>query len=308
MIFHFVRYALFVLIPVMFILPGLAGANDTESYGTEKIADGVYLFRSGSQRSLFLVGETGVIVTDPLNQAAAKVYRESISRVTKLPVKYVVYSHYHWDRVSGGQIFKDEGARFVAQEQCTQRFRVNPNPAVVMPDISFADRLDVSVGDMTLEMHYFGPSHGDCLTVLLVEPANLMQVVDMVNPPRASFPVDPNVPHIRPHNLRQFFGAVDGLVAERGVQEIVASRAGTLSDGTVISATGPVIAVREQAAFWSSIFMVVDVADGQGQIGLDSFVKMEAIDLNLFKPYAGYEPKDLPLIMRRFVGYLAMGR
>jgi len=282
MMFRIVLHALFVLIPAMFILPGLAGADDAESYGTEKVADGVYLFRSGAQRSLFLVGETGVIVTDPLNQAAAKAYRESISRVTKLPVKYVVYSHYHWDRVAGGQIFKEEGARFIAQERCTQRFRVNPNPAVVMPDVSFADRLDVSVGDMTLEMHYFGPSHGDCLTVY--------------------------VPHIRPHNVRQFFGAVDNLVAERGVQEIVASRAGMLTDGTMITATGPVIAVRGQAAFWSSIFTVVDVANGQGQIGLDSFVHMEAIDLNLFKPYAGYEPNDLPLIMRRFVGYLAMGR
>ncbi len=308
MIFKIVRHALFVLITATFILPGLVGADDTESYGTEKVADGVYLFRSGSQRSLFLVGETGVIVTDPLNQAAAKVYRESISRVTKLPVKYVVYSHYHWDRAAGGQIFREEGARFISQERCAQRFRVNPNPAVVMPDITFSERLDVNVGDMTLQLYYFGPSHGDCLTVFLVEPANLMQVVDIVNPPRASFPVDPNVPYVKPHNLRQFFRAVDNLAVERSVQGILASRAGPPVDGVAIPTTGPVTLIRDQAGFWNKIYSTVEIAREQGQLGLDSFVKPDGIDLEIFKPYAGYEPANLPIIMRRFVGFYDMGR
>jgi len=308
MMLRTVRPALFSLISTALILPSLVGAKDTDAYDTEKVADGVYLFRSGAQRSLFLVGETGVIVTDPLNQEAAAAYRESISRVTKLPVKYVVYSHYHWDRVTGGQIFQDEGAKFIAHEACAQRFRVNPNPAVVTPDITFNDRLDVSVGDMTLEMHYFGPSHGDCLTVFLVGPAKLMQAVDIINPPRASFPVDPNVPHIKPHNLPQFFQAVGDLAADRGVQNILASHAGPGPDGTMIPATGPVTVIRDQAAFWSSIYATVVIAHEQGQVGLDSFVKMEAIDLEIFKPYAGYEPTQLPVIMRRFVGFHAMGR
>jgi len=302
-----VRHALFTLILAALTLPGIVSAGDSDAYGAEKVADGVYLFRSGTQRSLFLVGETGVIVTDPLNGAAAA-YRASISDVTDLPVKYVVYSHYHWDRVAGGKIFRDEGASFIAQERCAQRFRANPNPAVVMPDITFSERLDVGVGDMTLQLYYFGPSHGDCLTVFLVEPAKLMQVVDIINPPRASFPVDRNVPYIKPHNLRQFFRAVENLAADRDVRSILASRAGPAADAAVIPLTGPVTLIRDQAVFWNHIYSAVERAREQGQVGIDSFVKMEAIDLDTFKPYAGYEPMDLPIIMRRFVGFSDMGR
>ena len=130
--------------------PVLAG--DSPSYTTDKIADGVYLFNSGAHRSLFLVGDTGVIVTDPVNPAVAVAYREAISGITPLAVKYVVYSHYHWDRIAGGQVFRDEGARFVAQERCAERLKVYPNPDVIVPEITFTNRLSVSAGNMELRI------------------------------------------------------------------------------------------------------------------------------------------------------------
>lgn len=269
----------------------------------ERLAEGVYVFRAGEQRSLFLVADDGVIVTDPINAEAAADYRAAIRQVTAAPVRYVVYSHYHWDRVSGGQIFKQEGAEFVAQERCAQRFRDNPNPAVVEPDITFTDRLDVTVGDQTLELYYFGPSHGDCLTVFLASPANLLQVVDLVNPPVASFPPDPNVPYIRPHNLRQFFARVERLIVDRSIDEIVASR----SRGEE-SLRGPASIVGEQARFWASVYAAVDRAIAQGNVGIDSFVRMKTVDQSVFEPYAGYSEADLRFIMRRISGWHDMGR
>ena len=178
---------------------------------------------------------------------------------------------------------------------------MNPNADVVMPDVTFSDRYDVALGGKSLELHYFGPSHGDCLTAFLARPANLLQVVELVNPPRASFPEDPTVPYIKPHNLRQFFRAVESLAAERGVTQVVASSAGP-------PATGPVSLIHDQALFWDAIYQTVEAADAQGKIGMDSFVRPEAIDRNRFKPYDRYDPAALPIIMRRFVGYYDMGR
>lgn len=286
----------------------------------DKVADGVYTFRTGNQRSLFLVTDQGVIVTDPLNARAARAYRQAVAAITDQPVKYVVYSHYHWDRISGGAIFKNEGAKFVAQEKCAERFRVNPNPDVVMPDITFSDKYQVSLGGKSLDLFYFGPSHGDCLTVFLAEPANMLQIVELVNPPRASFPEDPSVPYIKPHNLRQFFRAVEGLAAERGVQAIIASSTGTVSRSQVSRegghegregvspATGPASVINDQARFWDAIYKAVEISDAQGNTGMDSFVRLSTIDLTPFKPYDGYDPQVLPVIMRRFVGYYDMGR
>jgi hypothetical protein len=226
-------------------------------------------------------------------------------------VRFVVYSHYHWDRVSGGEIFKAEGARFVAQERCAERFRANRNPDIVMPDITFSDRYEVSLGGKSLELFYFGPSHGDCLTVFLVRPANLLQVVELIEPPQAAFPQDPSVPYIKPHNLRQFFRAVESLAAEKNVGEVVASSV-RMMDGRSGSgpspATAPASLIHDQALFWEAIYQTVESADAQGKIGMDSFVRPEAIDLKRFDSYAGYDPAVLPIIMRRFVGYYDMGR
>ncbi len=278
----------------------------------EEVGDGVYLYRSGDQRSLFMVTDDGVIVTDPINADVAKTYREAIAMMTDQPVKYVVYSHYHWDRVAGAGIFKDEGAEIIAQKKCVQRFKANPNDAVLMPDISFSDHYEISLGGKSLDLYYFGPSHGDCLTVFLARPANLVQIVELVNPPAATFPADPNVPYVKPHNLDKFFTAVEGLVAENGVTQIIASFVTTQVDGQGVEqmspAVAPVSVISDQAMFWNAIYSEVEKARAEGNVGIDSFVRLKGIDLTKFENYDNYKPEDLPVIMRRFVGFYDMGR
>ena len=95
-------------------------------YETEDLGGGLYAFRYGPYRNIFVVAENGVIATDPLDVRAAKPMRESIAAITDLPVKYVAYSHSHWDHISGGQIFKDEGAEFVAQQECAKPSMTSP--------------------------------------------------------------------------------------------------------------------------------------------------------------------------------------
>ena len=267
----------------------------------EQVGEGVYLFQHADHRSLFMVTNAGVIVTDPLNATAAREYKEAITTLTDQPVKYVVYSHYHWDRVSGAEVFTADGAEVVAQERCAERFSENPNPAVVMPDITFGDRYRLSLGGRSLDLYYFGPSHGDCLTVFVAQPAGLMQVVDLVEPPRAAFPTDRTVPYVKPHNLRQFFTATAALVETANVTTVLASHASS-------PPTAPVSIVSDQARFWNAIYAAVDTARNEGNIGIDSIVKLKTIDTTPFETFDGYRKEDLPVIMRRFVGFYDMGR
>ncbi|MGA1873120.1 MAG: Ig-like domain-containing protein, partial [Thermoplasmatota archaeon] len=52
---------------------------------------------SRKDRIYSLVTDDGVIATDPLGVESAPLYREAIRAVTDQPVKYVIYSHSHWD-------------------------------------------------------------------------------------------------------------------------------------------------------------------------------------------------------------------
>ena len=92
------------------------------------------------------------LTPSPISPEAAAKYREAIAAVTDQPVKYVVYSHAHWDHARGGQIFKDEGATFVAQERCVDNIAESPNPDIVPPDETFTDSYTVSLGDKALDL------------------------------------------------------------------------------------------------------------------------------------------------------------
>ena len=127
-----------------FVPPGIAPT------ATEQLAENLYAFRYGPYRSLFMVTDEGVIATDPISPEAALQYRAAIAAVTDQPVKYVVYSHAHWDHARGGQIFKDEGATFVAQKRCVANFEDSPDPDIVLPDITFDANYSVELGGTSL--------------------------------------------------------------------------------------------------------------------------------------------------------------
>lgn len=150
---------------------------------TVDLGQGVYTFTKQGARNIFIVTDEGVIATDPVSPAIAETYMEEIRKVTDKPVKYVVYSHQHWDHIRGAQIFKDAGARIVSHQKCVRYFHRDPNPDVVMPDITFeGPRYDLTLGGKTLELHYFGRNHGECLVVMRVPDVNAIFVVDLVTP------------------------------------------------------------------------------------------------------------------------------
>ncbi len=299
------------MVKFILILIGVAGlsgiAAQPATAAVEDLGDGTYLYRHGQHRSLFIVSDKGVIVTDPINEQVATAYRAAIATLTDQPVRFVVYSHYHWDRVSGAAVFAQEGAQVIAQERCAERFVENPNSAIVAPDVTFTDRYTVKLGDRSLELYYFGPSHGDGLTVFVAQPANIIQIVDLVNPPGASFPSNPLVPYIRPHNLRQFFAATNELIGQLGIDEVAASavRPGT---GELSPQTAPASIVSDQAKFWDTMYLTVEQAIAERRVGIDSLVRLRKDELPIFQSYLDYSKDDLPLIMRRFTGYYDMGR
>ncbi len=72
-----------------------------------KIRGDLYRFQNNTHNSWFLVTPEGVIVGDPINADAAAWLKNEIAQRFKVPVRYLVYSHHHWDHASGGAVFDD---------------------------------------------------------------------------------------------------------------------------------------------------------------------------------------------------------
>ena len=130
-----------------------AAQTSAPQFDLTKVTDHVYSFRSGIHRAMVVVTSDGVIVTDPINSAAAKNMMDEIRKVTDKPVKFVIYSHNHWDHIAGARTFKDQGAKIIQHALAAQHTR--PNPDVVPADETFKDdKHVVTLGDQTIELIY----------------------------------------------------------------------------------------------------------------------------------------------------------
>jgi glyoxylase-like metal-dependent hydrolase (beta-lactamase superfamily II) len=161
-------------------IPALAQAPPFE---TRKITETVYIFRYGGHQSMFVVTPDGVIATDPigyLRPPAVQAYIAEIRKISQAPIKYVVYSHHHYDHIAGGKPFKDLGATFVAHKNAKARLEQLAHPDVVIPDVTVDNQHVIELGGTRLELHYVGRNHSDNSLVMLLPREKILFTVDFI--------------------------------------------------------------------------------------------------------------------------------
>jgi glyoxylase-like metal-dependent hydrolase (beta-lactamase superfamily II) len=145
--------------------------------------DNVYIFRYRFHQAMFIVTPQGVIATDPIAlgvREGAKTYVEEIQKITKAPIRYVIYSHSHYDHIAGGKPFKDVGAKFIAHKAAKERLTQLKNPDVVIPDEVVDNKRTITLGGTTLELHYVGRNHSDNMLVMRLPKEKIVFVVDFI--------------------------------------------------------------------------------------------------------------------------------
>jgi len=261
-------------------------------HSVKKIGDGLYVFRWWVYRNIFIVTDEGVIVTDPLNPKAAKLLQKEIRKITDKPVKYVVYSHNHHDHISGGTVFKAEGATFVGHENIVKELTDHPSLVTPMPEITFKDTYSLTLGGRTLELTYFGANHGESLVVMRLPKEKILFVVDIVTPRRVAF-----------RNMPDFFP--DEWI--RSLKEIE-----ELDFDYVVSAHGPpnqpaidpASVVREQRVYLEDLMAAVKGAMDAGTHSPDALKK--SVKLPKYENWQYYK-EWLPMNIERIWAYYHMG-
>ena len=161
--------------------PSAAPAAPPPPTATTKVTDNVYIFRYAGHQAMFIVTPAGVIATDPISERRpAKPYIDAIAAVTKAPIKYVVYSHSHFDHIAGGQPFKDLGAKFVAQRNAKERIQQLKPENVVVPDQVVDGKSVILLGGETLELLYVGKNHSDSMLVMRLPKEKIIFTVDWI--------------------------------------------------------------------------------------------------------------------------------
>ena len=267
----------------------------------EHLTEDLLVFDQGENRGLLIIGAEGIAVIDPLNQKAALVLKEFIAENYTQTVTHVIYTHSHWDRITGGKIFKEQGASFVANKECKLFLSGNVNPNVVEPDVYFDQTYVIELGSQTVELHYFGPSHGECLIAVKIQPANFLFIADLLDTTGPSFPNDPTLPYLRPATLISVLSGMEELAVNSQISSFIS---GTSS----VSIFGSIDAISKQREFWQLVQLTAEKAEKDGNVDLNNFIDMDKIDLESFQHFKNYNKEDLSNILRRYTSFLNMGR
>jgi glyoxylase-like metal-dependent hydrolase (beta-lactamase superfamily II) len=155
-------------------------------FATTKVpgTDNVYVFRYANHQSMFVVTSAGVIATDPIGYGrppAVVTYVDEIKKVSPQPIKYLIYSHHHFDHIAGGKPFKDAGATIIAHKRALERLAVLKDPHTVLPDETVDDGgRTITLGDTTLELRYVGLNHSDSTLVMRLPKQKILFAVDFI--------------------------------------------------------------------------------------------------------------------------------
>ena len=261
-------------------------------HSVKKVSDGLYVFRWWVYRNMFLVTDDGVIVTDPLNAKAAKLLQKEIRKITDKPIKYVLYSHNHHDHISGGKIFKEQGAKFIGHKNILKELGDHPNPVTPLPDITFDNEYTLQLGGRTVELKYFGPNHGESLVVMRLPKEKILFVVDIVTPRRVAFRAMPD------------FWPDEWIRSLKEIEQ--------LDFDYIISAHGPAnqpaidpaSVVKEQRMYLEDLIAAVKAEFDKGTHSPDKLRKV--VKLPKYKHWRSYE-QWLPMNVERIWAYLHMG-
>ena len=91
--------------------------QQTQYKGQEigKLTGDVYYARMDDYVSVFMVTPEGIVLVEPIGTEFATWLKGELASRFKVPVKFVIYSHHHWDHASGAAVYADT-ARIVGHE------------------------------------------------------------------------------------------------------------------------------------------------------------------------------------------------
>jgi len=131
----------------------------------------------------FVIGDDGVVVIDTFfSDAAAKRLLVAIQERTKLPVKYVINTHYHIDHVAGNAVFAKTGAAIFAQRNVrgwihSENLRLlgdflTPDlkaqtESIVAPTVDYEDATNLYLGSRAIQVRSLpGHTGGDSIVIV----------------------------------------------------------------------------------------------------------------------------------------------
>ncbi|WP_414624270.1 MBL fold metallo-hydrolase [Calothrix sp. CCY 0018] len=179
MINRYIAKSSILLIIFLLVLFNISTPVQAQNYQIDSIRSNVYRFTAGNYRSVFMVTDAGILVTDPISKEASRWLKQELARRFDKPIRFVVYSHNHPDHVYGGEVFEQEGVQFVSH-QLAREDLVHTKAQTRIPNLVFKDEMVLYLDDSQVRLRYHGRNNGRGSISMLFEPAGVLHIVDWI--------------------------------------------------------------------------------------------------------------------------------
>jgi len=155
---------------------------------TTDLGHNVYMLQGAGGNVTVAVGTDGVIMVDSQFAPMHEKLKAAIAKLTNLPVKYLIDTHFHGDHTGGNAAFAAEGAVIVAQNNVRGHL-TNPSPGAngqtppvapptALPTMQYAETTTISVGGQTAQLTHVANAHTDGDTFVYFPEANVLAIGD----------------------------------------------------------------------------------------------------------------------------------
>ena len=152
-----------------------------------------YMLEGAGGNITVAVGTDGIIMVDAQWAPLHDKIKAAIQKISPLPVKYLINTHYHGDHTDGNAAFHREGATIVGQDNIRLRLvagstngltgnRSQPAPSDAVPTETYLGGCkNVSVGGRTAEVCHRTNAHTDGDSWIYFRDANVIATGDIVS-------------------------------------------------------------------------------------------------------------------------------
>ena len=210
------------------IMPAPLSAQDFDEVEilTHHVKDNIYYLEGSGGNIGVIIGDDGVLIIDNQFAPLTNKIEAAITDLTKLPVTFVVNSHFHYDHTDGNENFGKAGAFIVAQDNARRRmesaqvlasgYSQRRYEKVGLPKITFFDAMRFYFNDEPIHITYNGPGHTDGDAQVYFLQSNVIHTGDMF------------VRYVLPFIDQNNGGSLDGMI------EATDRLASQINDETII--------------------------------------------------------------------------
>ena len=156
---------------------------------TTPLRENTYLLTGAGGNMVASTGPDGTFLVDDQYAPLSARISEALGRIGRLPVRFIINTHWHFDHTGGNEAFGQSGSVILAHDNVRQRMsteqfiaafdrKVPASPQGALPVITFTEGVTLHLNGDTIEVVHVANAHTDGDALVRFRKANVLHMGD----------------------------------------------------------------------------------------------------------------------------------